>query len=47
MNFSPFVYVVVGAYWVFVLWVMWMVVQSLKGIDASLKTIASRSNDKS
>lgn len=29
-----------GVLYIFVLWVMWMIVKSLKGIDESLKEIA-------
>ena len=31
---------IIGAFWIFVLWMLWKVVQALKGIDASLKEIA-------
>jgi hypothetical protein len=31
---------VAGAFWIFILWILWKIVQSLKGIDASLKEIA-------
>jgi hypothetical protein len=37
----PFV-LISGILYVFVLWVMWMVVKALKGIDESLKQIANR-----
>ena len=37
----------VGMFWVFILWILWKVVQSLKGIDASLKEIASKQQNKS
>ena len=27
----------VGVFWIFLIWVLWMIVKSLRGIDASLK----------
>ncbi len=33
-------------FYIFMLWVLWMVVKSLKGIDASLREIAAKSSDK-
>jgi len=38
--------VVVGVFYVFLIWVLWMVVKSLKGIDVSLKQIASNGTNK-
>jgi hypothetical protein len=32
--------IAVGAFWVFVLWMLWKIVQALKGIDESIKEIA-------
>lgn len=34
--------IISGVLYIFVLWVMWMVVKALKGIDESLKQIANR-----
>ena len=36
----------VAVFWIFILWILWKVVQSLKGIDASLKEIAGRQQNK-
>lgn len=36
-----------GILYIFVLWVMWMIVKTLKGIDESLKEIARNSQSKS
>ena len=33
-----------GGFYIFVIWVLWMIVKSLKGIDASLKEIANSSH---
>jgi hypothetical protein len=34
---------IAGMIYIFILWVLWMVVKSLKGMDASLKEIARNS----
>ena len=36
------VLIISAVLYIFLLWVMWMVVKSLKGIDASLKEIARK-----
>ena len=28
----------VGVFWIFVIWVLWKIVQSLRGVDVSLKS---------
>lgn len=42
----PF-FAVSGILYIFVLWVMWMIVKCLRGIDLSLKEIARSSQSKS
>jgi hypothetical protein len=37
---------VVGAFWIFVLWMMWKIVQGLKGIDTGVKQIAAALREK-
>jgi len=37
----------IAVFWIFILWILWKVVQSLKGIDASLKEIARHQQNKS
>jgi hypothetical protein len=37
----------VAVFWIFILWILWKMVQSLKGIDASLKEIVSNRQNKS
>jgi hypothetical protein len=32
--------IISGLFYIFVIWVLWMIVKCLKGIDASLKEIA-------
>ena len=41
------VLLVSGLLYIFVLWVMWMIVKSLKSMDESLKEMASNSQIKS
>jgi flagellar biosynthesis protein FliQ len=43
LIFAPFALAVVGAFWIFVLWVLWIISQSLKGVNESLKVIAANS----
>jgi hypothetical protein len=42
----PFQLVIVGVWFIFIIWVLWMVVKSLKGIDSSLKDIARNGSTK-
>jgi hypothetical protein len=44
---AAFLLPVVGAFWVFVLWMLWIISKSLRGIDQSLKEIARNHPDKS
>jgi type IV secretory pathway VirB3-like protein len=39
----PFL-IVSGILYIFILWVMWMIVKSLKGMDESLKELARNSH---
>ena len=36
-----------GIFYIFAIWVLWMIVKSLKGIDVSLKAIAAKPESKS
>ncbi len=36
----------VAVFWIFILWILWKVVQCLKGIDESLKEIARGSQSR-
>jgi hypothetical protein len=38
--------VIAAVVYIFIIWVLWMVVKSLKGIDASLKEIARNGSNK-
>jgi hypothetical protein len=38
--FHPLLLCIVGAFWIFGFWVIWMIVKALRGIDDSLKAIA-------
>jgi hypothetical protein len=38
--------VIAAVFYVFLIWVLWMVVKSLKGIDASLREIARNGANK-
>jgi ABC-type spermidine/putrescine transport system permease subunit I len=44
---SGFFFVAVGVFWIFVLWMLWIICKSLKGIDQSLKEIARGQQNKS
>ena len=35
---------IVGLFWIFVLWMLWKVIQALRSIDEDLKQIASNQN---
>jgi fructose-specific phosphotransferase system IIC component len=35
-----FIYPVIASFWVFVLWMLWIIAKSLKGMDESLNDIA-------
>jgi hypothetical protein len=37
---AAFVWPVIASFWVFVLWMLWIIAKSLKGLDESLKEIA-------
>jgi hypothetical protein len=39
-GFQSIALLVAGAFWIFVLWMLWKVVQSLKGMEDGLKEIA-------
>jgi hypothetical protein len=43
---SPLYMIVVTVWFIFLIWVLWMVVKSLKGIDASLKEIARNGSNR-
>jgi hypothetical protein len=43
---STFALVISGLFSIFMIWVLWMVVKSLKGIDASLSEIAKNGSPK-
>jgi hypothetical protein len=45
-GLSPFCLVIVGVWFIFLIWVLWMVVKSLKSIDSSLKEIARNGSNK-
>ncbi len=32
---------IIGAFWIFVLWMLWRLVQGLKGIDEGVREIAA------
>jgi hypothetical protein len=38
---------IVGTFWIFVLWMLWIISKSLKGIDQSLREIARSQQIKS
>jgi hypothetical protein len=40
-GFGSLVLLAAGTFWIFVLWMLWMIVQALKGMDEGLKEIAS------
>jgi hypothetical protein len=40
MIISALVWPFIAAYWIFVIWILWIVTKSIKGIDESLKDIA-------
>jgi hypothetical protein len=44
---AGFFLVAVGVFWIFVLWMLWIICKSLKGIDQSLKEIAHSQQNKS
>jgi hypothetical protein len=46
IDLHPLVLFIVAAFWIFVLWMVWKVVQALKGIDESLKEIARSSQNR-
>ena len=37
MIFAAFVWPVVASIWIFVLWMLWIIAKSLKGMDESFK----------
>ena len=37
---AAFLFPVIGAFWLFVLWMLWIITKSLKGMDESFKEIA-------
>jgi hypothetical protein len=39
-EFQLLAVLVAGAFWIFVLWMLWRIVQALKGMDDGLKEIA-------
>ena len=39
---SAFGLAIVGTFWIFVLWMLWIISKALKGVDASLKEIARK-----
>ena len=39
-GFASLLLLVQGVFWIFVLWMFWMIVQALKGIDDGVKEIA-------
>jgi hypothetical protein len=39
-GFQSLILLIVGAFWIFVLWMFWKIVQALKGIDDGVKEIA-------
>jgi ABC-type sulfate transport system permease component len=43
---APWFPIVVAVFYIFLIWVLWMVVKSLKGVDASLKEIARNGANK-
>jgi hypothetical protein len=43
---AAFFFVAVGCFWIFVLWMLWLICKSLKGIDQSLKEIARAQHNK-
>jgi hypothetical protein len=47
MVFAAFLFPIVGIFWVFVLWMLWIISKSLKGIDETLKEIARSQLNKS
>jgi len=44
---APFVFFVTSAFWIFVLWMLWLIASSLKGMSESLKLIARNSGGES
>jgi hypothetical protein len=46
VAFSSLYMIVVGVWFIFLIWVLWMIVKSLKSMDASLKEIARNGSNK-
>jgi hypothetical protein len=44
---ATFLFPIVGIFWVFVLWMLWIISKSLKGIDETLKELARSQQSKS
>jgi hypothetical protein len=47
MIFSAIVWPVIAALVIFILWVLWIIATSLKGVDESLKEIAHKTHGSS
>jgi len=37
---AAFLWPIVGFFWIFVLWMLWLITKSLRGLDESVKEIA-------
>ena len=44
---AAILYPIVALFWIFILWVLWTIAQSLKSTDLSIKEIAGNLRDRS